>query len=260
MTARRARFSAENVRAEELMRNHLIVSTVVALCGLSAISVPIYAQAAQWQTPAKWHRTLKKAEPGTLLVDRDGVEFRSAKFTHRWKYIDIHTFDLSQRELSLLTYQNRPWHEPGERPFRFTLAEPMPTEIAAQFTEFVGKPVRNGTPMTTAEAMVEIPAHHRVWSGGSNGILRLKAEGIDYVTESGRDSQSWRWVDIQTIANPEPYEFRITGYREIADFDLKQPLSRAVFEKLWDRLYANGLNVSPSPGGLHHLSHEEAHR
>jgi hypothetical protein len=114
--------------------------------------------------------------------------------------------------------------------------------------------------MTTAEAMVEIPAHHRVWPGGSNGILRLKAEGIDYVTENGRDSESWRWVDIQTIANPEPYEFRITGYREIADFDLKEPLSRAVFEKLWDRLYADGLNISASPGELHRPGHEEAHR
>jgi hypothetical protein len=242
------------------MRSNLIALTVVTICGIAAIPNPISAQAAQWQAPAKWHRSLKKAEPGTLLLDRNGVEFRSAKFNHRWKYIEIHTFDLSLRELTLLTYENRPWHEPGERPFRFTLAEPMPAEIAAQFTDRVGKPVRNGMPMAKIGTILEIPVHHRVWSGGSNGTLRLKDDGIEYVTDNGRDSRSWRWVDIQTIANPEPYEFRITGYREIVDFDLKQPLPRAVFERLWDRLYATGLNLSASPGETQHRAHEEARR
>jgi hypothetical protein len=198
---------------------------------------------------------LKKSEPGTLTLDRDGVEFRSAKFRQRWKYIEIHTFDLSQRELTLLTYQNRDWHEPGERPFRFTLGEALPPEIAAQFTERVGKPVRNGIPAAKTAALVEIPAHHRVWSGGSSGTLRLKDDGIDYVTEDGHDSRSWRWADIQTIANPDPYEFRLMGYREIVDFDLKQPLPRAVFDQIWDRLYAAGLNLSAS-----HPTHQEAHR
>ena len=237
----------------------LTVSAVVTLCGIAAMPIPSSARAERWQTPAKWHRTLKKAEPGTLVLDGDGVEFRSAKLTQRWTYVEIHTFDLSQRELTLLTYQNRHWHEPGERPFRFTLGEPMPAEIAAQFTQRVGKAVRNGMPTAQTAALADIPAHRRVWSGGSNGILRLKEDGIDYVTESEHDSRTWRWVDIQTIANPDPYEFRITGYREIVEFDLKQPLARAVFERLWDRLYATGLNLSPS-GEPQHRGHEEAHR
>jgi len=242
------------------MSRNLIISAVVTSFGVVALPNPSSAQAVQWQTPSRWHQTLKKSDPGTLALDADGVEFRSAKFSRRWKYIEIHTFDLSQRELTLLTYQNRHWHEPGERPFRFTLGEAMPPEIAAQFTERVGKPVRNGIPTADAAAIVEIPAHHRVWSGGSNGILRLKEDGIDYVTENGHDSRTWRWADIQTIANPDPYEFRVTGYREIVEFDLKQPLERAVFEKLWDRLYGAGLNLSPPIGDLHDRTHEEVRR
>src|SRR5258707_7435741 len=100
------------------MRRSLIISAVVTIFGVAAIPIPSSAQAQQWERPAKWHRTLKKAEPWTLVLDGDGVEFRSAKFSQRWKFIEIHTFDLSQRELTLLTYQNRRWHEPGERPFR----------------------------------------------------------------------------------------------------------------------------------------------
>ncbi|MEO8051906.1 MAG: hypothetical protein ABI833_15930 [Acidobacteriota bacterium] len=209
------------------------------------------AQSQQWETPAKWHRSLKKAVPGTLLLGDDGVEFRSPKFNQRWAYVEIHSFDLSARELMVNSYQNRHWHEPGEQRFRFTLSETMPPEIAAQLTERVGKPVRNGIPLRNVAALSEIPAHHRMWSGGSNGTLRLKDSGIDYVTENGRDSRTWRWADIQTIANPNPYELRVTAYREIVEFDLKQPMSRDLFEVMWDRLYASGLNVTATGGDEH---------
>ena len=241
------------------MTRNLTIRMLSMMCVIIAvIPAATSAQAQNWQTSAKWHRALKKAEAGTLMLDAEGVEFRSPKFRRRWKYIDVHTFNLSSRELTLLTYENRHWHEPGERPFRFTLTEPMPFEIAAQFTERVGRPVRNGEPIASAAVIQEIPAHHRVWTGGSNGMLRLKEDGIDYVTETEntRDSHSWRWSDIQTLASPNPYEFRVTAFREIAEFDLKQPLARAVFEKLWDRLYAGGLNLSPGVG----IGHQEVHQ
>ncbi|MCU1340209.1 MAG: hypothetical protein JWO19_5790 [Bryobacterales bacterium] len=207
--------------------------------------------AAEWKTSARWHRSLKKAVQGTLVIDQDGVEFSSAKFTQRWVFVEIHSFDLSAQELTLTGYQNRHWHEPGEQRFQFTLSEPMPPEIAAQFTGRVGKPVRNGIPLPGVAAMAEIPAHHRMWSGGSNGTLRLKDGGIDYVTENGRDSRTWRWADIQTLANPNPYELRVMAYREIVEFDLKQPMSRDLFELMWDHLYAAGLNLFTSGGDEH---------
>jgi hypothetical protein len=217
------------------------ISVFVVSCGLLFPN----AASAGWETPAQWHRSLKKAVPGMLRVDEGGVEFRSAKFNQRWPFAEIPSFDLGLRELTLLSYQNRAWHEPGERRFHFTLSEPMPPEVAAQLTARVGRPVRNGSPDPSAGASAEIPAHHRMWSGGSNGTLRLKDDGIDYVTENGRDSRSWRWDDIQTIANPNPYEFRVTAFREIVEFDLKEPLSRAVFERVWDRLYAAGHEAHP---------------
>src|SRR3569833_1512071 len=108
------------------MRTNLNIWAIAAICGILALPHNSPAQARQWQTAAKLHRTLKKAEAGTLLLDADGVEFRSARFIQRWPYTEIHTFDLSQRELTLRTYQNRPWHEPGERPFRFTLSDAVP--------------------------------------------------------------------------------------------------------------------------------------
>jgi hypothetical protein len=234
------------------MRSNLKFSIVAVSATFFAMPSHSPAQDDHWQTPAKWHRTLKKAELGTLVLDGDGLEFRSLKFSHRWKYVEIRSFDLSQRELTLLTYENRGRHEPGERPFRFSLGEGgLPPEIAAQLADRVGKPVRNGAPLPTAQAVEEIPAHHRTWSGGSNGTLRMKDEGIDYVTENGRDSRSWRWTDIQTIANPNPYELRVAAFREIFEFDLKQPLARPAFDRMWDLLYAPGLNLSVAGQDVH---------
>jgi hypothetical protein len=236
--------SKVNISAAAVLGSVLVVGS-----NRAALASP--GQTGHWQTPAQWHRLLKKAVPGTLLLDDDGVEFRSAKFNQRWAYVEIHGFDLSTRELTVTSYQSRHWHEPGERRFQFTLSEPMPPEIAAQFTERVGKPVRNGVPLPSVVAIAEIPAHHRMWSGGSSGTLRLKDSGIDYVTENGRDSRAWRWADIQTIANPNPYELRVMAYREIVEFDLKQPISRDLFDLVWDHLYAAGLNLSSSEGGEH---------
>jgi hypothetical protein len=219
----------------------------------AALSATTFAQAqtADWKAPARWHRSLKKAVQGNLVIDQDGVEFSSAKFARRWAFVEIHTFDLSAQGLILTSYQNRHWHEPGEQRFQFTVSEAVPAGVAAQLTERVGKPVRNGVPLPSVAALSEIPAHRRAWSGGSNGTLRLKDSGIDYVTENGRDSRSWRWADIQTIANPGAYELRLTGYREIAEFDLKQPMPRALFELMWDRLYAAGFNLSTAEGVQH---------
>jgi hypothetical protein len=222
------------------MSSKISLSIIAALGGLFVIPAP----AQQWQATAKWHRTLKKPVQGTLLWDDAGVEFRSAKFNQRWPYQEIRGFDLFDRDLTMLSYQRRPWHEPGERPFHFTLGEAMPPEIAAQFTERVGRPVRNGDPVPAATAIAELPAHRRTWSGGSNGTLRFKDDGIDYIAKNGRDSRSWRWADIETLANPNPYELRVGAYREIVEFDLKRPIERSLFERMWDRLYSPGLNLS----------------
>ncbi len=127
----------------------------------------------------------------------------------------------------------------------------MPPPVTALFTGRVVEPVRNGSPIQSAATVSEIAAHHRMWIGGSSGTLRLKDDGIDYVTENGRDSRSWRWADIQTLGNPNPYEFRVTAYLEIVEFDLKQPMPRDLFERMWDRLYAPGLNLAPGHGAAH---------
>jgi hypothetical protein len=207
------------------------------------------ASAIEWQSPAEFHQVLKSKTRGTLLFDSTGIEFKSEKLSHRWVYEEVKTFHLSgARELVITDYENRHWHEPGERRFRFTLRQPMPPGIAAGLTAHVERPVIDGDPFPDLTVMASLPAHRRERFGGSNGELRFRDQGIDYVAADGRDGRSWRWSDIQTLANPNPWEFRIMAYREIVEFDLKRPLSRDLFNKLWDILYAEDLNVTPPRG------------
>ena len=199
------------------------------------------AAATRWQSPARLKHLITKTR-GTLVIDDHGVEFRSDKGSpRRWSYVEIQSFHLSSHQLDLETYQNRSWHFPGDRKFHFGLTNAMPPAVAEHFARQVQKPVKNGRPDPSASGFASIPARHRTFGGGTNGVLHFRGKGIDYLTTKGRGSRSWRWSDIQTIANPDPYHFRVQGYRETFEFELKQPMSRKLFDRLWDAVYARNL-------------------
>lgn len=197
--------------------------------------------ATRWQSPARLRHLITKTR-GTLVIDDRGVEFRPNKGSpRRWSYVEIQSFHLSAHRLDLETYQNRSWHFPGDRKFHFGLTNAMPPAVASGFARHVQKPVKNGRPDPSASGFASLPARHRTFGGGTNGVLHFRETGIDYVTTKARGSRSWRWSDIQTIANPDPYHFRVQGYRETFEFELKQPMSRKLFDRLWDEVYGRGL-------------------
>ncbi|MGH9454533.1 MAG: hypothetical protein ACRD2O_11260, partial [Terriglobia bacterium] len=113
--------------------------------------------------------------------------------------------------------------------------------------EQVGKPSRNAD-VAHGAAFATLGARHRTRWSGTNGVLQFRDSGIDYVTRRPGDGRSWRWADIQTTANPDPYHFRVAGFQEIYDFDLKQPMSQTLFDRLWDFVYGRGLQLGVKSG------------
>lgn len=190
------------------------------------------------------------ARTGTFSIDSGGVTFRfNTGRTLQWPFTEIETFDLTNpQQLVLRSYENKSWYRPGEKDYAFRLAEPVPLAVAASLAQHVGKPSRNGLAGRDAGVFATIPARHPMHFGGSNGLLHFADDGIDYTTEKPGDSRHWRWSDIQTLANPDTYHLRVDGYRETYDFLLKEPLSRSLFDKLWDKAYAKDLNVSAEGG------------
>lgn len=201
-----------------------------------------------WESPARWRRPIRSIA-GTLILGPEGIEFRAhGRDSHRWPFIEIKTFALTPRRLVLTTYQNKGWHWPGDRRYRFDLTRPAPSAAAVQLAELVGKPVINGDPSSRGGNFASIPARHRTLTGGTNGTLRFSDEGIAYVTVRGRGGRSWRWADIQTLAHPDLYHFTVGGYRETYSFELKQAMSQALFDRLWDFVYGRGLQMSVKGG------------
>ncbi len=208
---------------------------------------PADPAASGWQSPAEWHHGLRKIR-GTLLIGAGSVKFEPGQGAPlSWSFENIKTFDLRSHRLALTSYENRGWHLPGDRRFRFQLRSEIPPRVAAELARSIGKPSEDGVPDPNARAFATLPARHRTRGGGTNGVLRFRSTGIDYVTPRDRGARSWRWADIETIARPDPYHFRVSGYREIFEFELKQPMSRELFDRLWSFVYARnlyGLNLT----------------
>ena len=193
-----------------------------------------------WESPAKLHG-LVGSEKGELNIGAGGIEFQAPNHSvQKWAYQDIQTFRLSVNGLIIETYQNRRRHMPGVAQFKFDLERAFPPNIAAEVAEEVKRPSQNTVPETAMQSIgcTTIPAHHNKLAGGTNGVLRFCGEGIDYVSSTLKDSRSWRWADLSTLSDSDPYHLMIFGYRDTYGFDLKEPLSRSLFYRSVDALDA----------------------
>lgn len=195
----------------------------------------------RWETQAREIRApLTPKVHGILAINEKGLEFRSTSgHDQRWTFEDIHTAFFAPHHLELDTYLNRSWHRPGTQHFKFDLEKTLPPAVAAALAARIDRPVQNADPDPAEPAIATIPVRHRTLIGGTNGVLRFRNGGIDYITSSRGDSRSWRWADLQTLSDPDPYHLFLFGYRDTYTFDLKAPLSRALFNHATDEIYAH---------------------
>jgi len=203
-----------------------------------------------WQSPAKLHRMVG-SEKGDVRISDDGVEFQPRKgHALKWRFLDIQTFTLSSHSLVIKTYRDREKHLPGMQRYKLKLYQPVPPEVASELALEVRRPSQNEVPDPAAPCIVTIPAHHRTLTGGTNGVLRFRDNGIDYVTGIAGDSRSWRWADFETVSETDPYHMLVIGYRDSYTFDLKSMLPRSLFNHVSDEIWAHsessGDSVAPA--------------
>ena len=247
----------------------------LSLVAVLLTAVPLYAQvirqaaesqesnasaSLKWESSSRLRRvSFLYSDHGTLLIDRSGVEFRSANgHSRRWAFEQISGAFIAPHRLVLKTYVNRTLHLPGERQYSFEFTRALPPAVAAAFAEAIRRPSQNADPDPNAPAIAVIPVRHRTLTGGTNGVLRFRKEGIDYITRSKGDSRSWRWADLQSLSDPDPYQLFVFGYRDTYTFDLKAALSRSLIDCATDEIYAHnesipmyaeGTPAVPSPQG-----------
>lgn len=248
------------------MKRIFLAGIAITLSG-----IPLIAQSAQelskpqdlfatplhWETPARMYRTVLIPEnQGTLLIDLNGVQFRAGnERTLQWAYNEIRTVSIGPHRLEMETYHNPSLHLPGERKYRFDFTRPLPPAVAASLAAAIRYPSRNVDPDPSLPAIAEIPVHHRVLASGTNGVLRFRQGGIDYVTSSRGDSRSWRWADLQTLSDPDPYHLLLFGFRDTYTFDLKAPLSRKLLDWAADEIFTHNESTD-APAGMKSISPE----
>ncbi len=192
--------------------------------------------AMSWQSHARLRHAVRK-EQGDIVMGTEGMEFRSAKGrTLKWPFLEIKTFSLSSHSLAIETYMNRNRHLPGLQRYRFDLDQAVPPDVAAELAREVQRPTRNAVPDPASPSILIVLAHHQTHTGGTNGALRLRKDGIDYVTSVADDNRSWRWADLQTLSKPDPYHLVVFGYRDTYSFDLKEPVPQPLFDRLTDEV------------------------
>lgn len=201
-----------------------------------------------WEYPARLRHGMIGSRAGTLRADSQGIEFVPvAGASTRWAFTEIKDLDLQKDRMVVVGYENRKWDIPGTRRFELEFEREITPAIAASLTEKIDRPVRNRVPDPDAPAITVIAVRRSGNFGGSNGLLRIRLQGIDYVTAQPGQSRSWRWLDLQTLSNPDPFHLFVFGYRDSFAFDLKEPLSRKVFNHLSDEIWTH--NESDMRGG-----------
>ncbi|MBW4040333.1 MAG: hypothetical protein HIU91_16035, partial [Acidobacteria bacterium] len=191
-----------------------------------------------WESPAQlYHASIGKTL-GTLRIGAQGIEFVPTKGTSvHWTFAQIKQLDIDTHRLVLIGYDNRKWPLPDTRRVELRFKNDIPATVAGSLTAKIARPVRNGIPDPDARADTVIAVRRSKHYGGSNGFLRIRQQGIDYVTTQPGQSRSWRWQDIQTVSNPDPYHLFVFGYRDSYAFDLKDSLTRQVFNHISDEIW-----------------------
>lgn len=189
-----------------------------------------------WQSPASLRHWPTKTH-GVLKIDEQGLEFRSGETAAlKLSFLDVHTFFVAPHRLVIETYNNRKHHVPGEQRYGFDLDQAIPPAVAAGLARDVQRPSENAVPDPASQTTENISVRHRTRTRGTNGTLRIREGGIDYVTSVPGDSRSWRWADLTAVSEPDPYHLFVFGYRDTYTFDLKEPIARALFNRMTDEI------------------------
>lgn len=220
--------------------------TFMKVLALTALA-PLLAMAAQdnsvFDLKVTRVRTLRD-QPGDLHIDTQGITFRSADGKTRIAIAMKDLRDVSVADSQALrfgTYDVQKW-KPVERvEYTFRASPDTPVEQLGNFlTAHVHRTVVGHYP---EEAQFQAAAYHRRLRAGTNGLLKIGPESIQFVGDKPADSRTWLYRDIETIGRPDSFRFRVTTNRETYILELKEDLPEAGFQFAWNRVY--GLEIQP---------------
>lgn len=196
---------------------------------------------------------------GRLTIDDSGMRFESQRKDHsrQWKFVDVQELRVEPGRLRVLSYEDRRWTG-VDRSFTFTFSkeEKLWPDLRELLSAELGRRLVVGIPELAATAgasVYRLAVKHRRGSRGSEGVLSFGPTTLVYSSDEPDDSRTWTYGDIESISSSGPFQLTLNTYeherfhygsRRTFEFQLKEPLSEAVYNDLWRRVNtASGLEV-----------------
>ena len=213
-------------------------------------TLPLAAQSYQVHH-AHWRRSCV----GTLTISQDGILFdertpvKKGKPPHHftWAFADMQQLLMEPKRITILTYEDVISKFGVDRQYTFELQGDATFDNAyASLKNRLDQRFVSAIPDSSIQPIWKIAVKHELgYTQGSQGILAIGEDRIVYRTENQRDSRTWRYSDIDNISMEGPFQLTLTtfererthyGNRKSFNFQLKEALSEARFNDLWQRL------------------------
>lgn len=174
------------------------------------------------------HEHLRKGCDGTMTVDAAGVRFAGPKHGWEWKYDDIERLTLLLNGLRILTYKDSKLRLGADVEFRFTGKLPA-NELYRQWSAQLDQRfVAAGFFGLEGERIL---ARRLARIAGSQGALVFASGGIAW--NGAGEGRTWRYRDIRNVSSSGPFQLSITTFEKQFDFQLKQPITEAWYNRVW---------------------------
>ncbi|HET9532348.1 MAG TPA: hypothetical protein VFQ92_18465, partial [Blastocatellia bacterium] len=130
------------------------------------------------------HDHLYRSCKGELVINRDGVEYRTENEEHarKWGFTDIKMIKLeSPKEIEVISYESSRKTLGQDKVFEFKVLE---GEVTREVSDFllarVERPLSTSFVVTEEKPQYEYPVRHRHRLGGCQGTLKIYVDRIIY--------------------------------------------------------------------------------
>jgi len=183
-------------------------------------------------------------QSGDLHIDIEGIKFRSSdgKTTITIAMKDLREGDVADpHALRFETYEVQKWKPTDRRAYTFRAQPDAPVEQLAQFLATrLHRPVvgHYDAGHYSAASQFHVAAYHRRTLRGTDGMLEIGPDALQFVSNKPADSRTWLYRDIETIGMPDSFRFRVTTNRETYILELKAELPEAAYQFAWSKIYS----------------------
>jgi hypothetical protein len=185
---------------------------------------------------------------GKLVFGDTTVEYIAEKKEHSrsWKYEDIQQLAIVPGRISILTFNARKIEFGADQAFNFKL---LSGELSDQFRMEISRkltrPIVSGILPEKIDARFSIPARHRLFLKGSQGILEFGETTIAYRADEPGNSRIWRYDELLSMGSTGPFQLRLGALQKTGGeygeeknyvFDLKRRMTSEEYDFIWEKI------------------------